>query len=420
MTDKPAIVVLGAGFGGLRAAILLAKKIRRSKIAAEIILIDRNNYHTYTPSLYEIATTSKETANYLRLKEIAAFPVADLIKKLPIRFIQDEVLALNFNEGKILCAGGAELKFDYLLLAPGSETNYFNIPGLKENALSLKTFIDAVKIRDAIWELAPLDRCLEIIIGGGGSTGVELAGEIQGWMADLRAAYKNCRAAVKIVEAAPAILPGFSAKVIRQVQRRLKKLNIETINNEIIADTEKEAINLKSGKKLAYDLLIWAGGVKAPDLIAKSPFKTEPRGRAAVIGEMVCIPQTPDLKLASKIYAIGDAVCFYDSKSDKPIIAGAARAALIQAKIAAYNIICDLTGKKEYKKYRLAEYPYIIPVGGKYAVAKIGPLVISGFLGWLIKGLVELNYLLSIMPVWQALKIWLKGLRIFIQNDRLG
>jgi len=122
---------------------------------------------------------------------------------------------------------------------------------------------------------------------------------------------------------------------------------------------------------------------------------------------------------------LGDAVCFYNPKTQKPV-PGVARAAISQANVVAHNIFEEI--KKELnphyqlriKNYHPMEYPYVIPVGGKFAVAKIGPLIISGFFGWVLKGLVELNYLLSIMPLHRALIIWLKGLWIFIQNDRLG
>ena len=97
-----------------------------------------------------------------------------------------------------------------------------------------------------------------------------------------------------------------------------------------------------------------------------------------------------------------------------------ARAAISQGTIAVKNIVRETRGEKPNLKYGPRKYPYIIPVGGKYAVSKIGPLVIAGFFGWILKGLVELNYLFSIMPNTKALKIWLKGLKLFIQNDRLG
>lgn len=421
MPLSPSIVVLGAGFGGLRAATLIAQEIKRrglEKLCA-VTLIDRNDYHTYTPTLYEAATTSKKIANYLQIKNIVTFPIAEIIKGLPITFIKDTVTAIDLINGDIHSSKKI-LKFDYLILAPGSETNYFDIPGLKENALTLKSVIDALKIRDNIFDLAQTKkRGIKILIGGGGSTGVELAGEIKEWLCQLEEELGQCEASVTIVEGAPTILPDFNEGIIKLVHRRLKNIGVDIIVNEIIAEARADKIILKSGKELPYDLLIWTGGVRAPDFIAGLPLKIEKRGRMEVISKLECLPQTPDLRLYGKIYGIGDAVCVYDSKTNKPM-PGVARAALDQATIAAHNVICDTEGGAMHKEYQTKNYPYVIPVGGKWAAAKIGPLVIWGFGGWLLKGLVELRYLLSIFPIGKAIRIWLKGLLIFIKNDRLG
>ncbi|MBI2024570.1 MAG: NAD(P)/FAD-dependent oxidoreductase [Candidatus Harrisonbacteria bacterium] len=420
MPEKQHIVILGAGFGGLRAALSLSKKIRKGKLNAEISLIDRNAYHTYTPTLYEAATTSKETANYLQIKEIVTFPIEEIIKKTGINFIEDEVEKLDLVGGDIHCAGGRKLNFDYLVLALGSEPHHFGIQGLREHALNLKTFLDAIKIRDRIWELAESgQQTFRIIVGGGGSTGVELAGEIQGWLCELKEEFHECATKVTIVEAAPTILAGFPEKIVEAARKRIGDLGVEVLVSEAIAKADAEKITLQSGREMRYDILVWTGGVKASSLMGSLPLKMEKRGRVEVVSAMECLPQSPDLKLYGKIYGIGDAVCFYDPASGKPI-PGVARAAISQADIVVNNIVNDLKGGKKHRQYKPFAYPYIIPIGGKWAIAKIGPLIISGFLGWILKGLVEINYLLSIMPLGKALRIWLKGLRIFIQNDRLG
>jgi len=156
MQSKPlkTILVLGAGFGGLRAARNIARKLRRLDLLDryEVVLVDRNDYHTYTPTLYEIATTSKETADAIKLKSIVAFPVSELIAGSPVRFIKAEVELLDLKEGDVHLSDGRKLTFDCLVFALGSETNFFDIPGLKEHALDLKTFEGARVIRDALSE----------------------------------------------------------------------------------------------------------------------------------------------------------------------------------------------------------------------------------------------------------------------------
>lgn len=425
------IVILGGGFGGIKAAFSLCKKLKRLNLEKkyELVLIDKNSYHTYTPLLYEAATTSKTTANQLKLKEIATYNLQDIFAGRKVAVINDLVIELDLIGGDVHLKKTGAIKFDYLILAAGSETNYFGIPGLKENSLSLKSFLDSLRIRDAIWEKAHENggkKEIKILIGGAGATGVELAGEIKSWLCELKEELKNCSASVTLVEGAPTILPGFDERVVEKVSRRLKKIGVEIILNEFIEKAEPRRAILKSGRLIDFDIFIWTGGVKVASLIGALPLKKEIKGKVEVAGEMECLPQSPDLKLAGKIYGLGDAICFYNPETGRPIPL-VAEAAIEQARVAAHNIIEDikfsegLTKTIRHRKYLPHEYPYIIPVGGKYAVAKFGPLVIWGFPGWVLKGLVELYYLLfNVLSPVQAVKIWLKGLWIFMKNDRLG
>ncbi|MBI4087476.1 MAG: FAD-dependent oxidoreductase [Candidatus Liptonbacteria bacterium] len=429
MTKK--VVVLGAGFGGLRAASLISKKLKSLKLLNkyEVILVDKNEHQTYTPLLYEVATTSQETANLCRLHEVATYRIESLIKNTGVRFVQAEVLSMDPLEGDIHLNNGQELCADFLVIALGSETNYFGIPGLEENSLPLKTFRDAIMMRDAIRNLAESKGGpVKIVIGGGGPTGVELAGELKSWRRELEGQLKTeCQLNILIVEAQPSILGGLHPKVISLAEKRLRKLGVEIMPGEKIVSAGKNEVALESGKKIAFDVLVWAGGIQSPRVLTKLPLHTEAHGKPVVGGGMECLPQTPDLKLRSMVYGLGDGVCFYDSATGKPTPA-VARAAIVQADVVAHNVIEEIkkqeAGSRKYEaritNYAPREYPYIVPVGGKYAIAKIGSWIIPGFDGWVIKGLVELNYLLSIMPFWRAIRIWLRGLWIFIQNDRLG
>jgi len=428
------IVILGAGFGGSKAAFDICKKLKKLNLEEkyELILVDKNEYHTYTPTLYEIATTSKNLANQIDLKSIVTFPLETIFKNIKITILKETVRDVDLIEGDIHFKSGGKLKFDFLVLALGSETNYFGIPGLKENSLTLKTFMDALKIRDTIWERVTASgpdqpQKLRIVIGGAGATGVELAGEIKSWLGQLREEYKYCSSTVSIIQAMPTVLPGFHEKIIAKVTRRLKDINVGLLMNETIAEVKPQKIILKSGRIVEYDILIWTGGVKAASLMTGLPLKKEEKGRVMAENQMECLPQSHDLKLYGKIYGLGDAICFYDPDTGKPI-PYLAEAAIQGAEIVSHNIIEDikmiegLSQKAKHKRYNPPkEYAYIIPVGGKFAVAKVGPIILSGLAGWTLKGLVEFYYLLwNVLPPMQTLRVWLKGLRIFVQNDRLG
>jgi NADH dehydrogenase len=421
--EKKNIAILGAGFGGLRAAKQLAKQLPKNS-GYEVILIDRNDHHTYTPLLYEIATTSKETADNTKLHELAAYSIKELINGLPIQFIQDEVKDIEPSVGKIFFASGKILKTEYLVAALGSETNFFGIPGLEEYSLPLKTFWDAIKIRETVLTHLKEKDKLKILVGGGGSTGVEIAGEIKKWINELKEDFPKCAFEVGIIEGNQTILPGFDRRVVRAAHKRLAKLGVRLFEGERVKELTVSKAMLASGREMDCDIFIWTGGVKASGIMSKLPVEKDEHGRAEVKSGMECVMET-GLKFGMKFYALGDAVCFLDPQTKKPI-PGVAEAAISEADVAAHNILEDIRAeqnpnhKPRHKTYKPVNYPYIIPIGGKYAISKVGPLIISGILAWIIKGLVEIGYLLSIMPPGRAFSVWIQGLWTFIQNDRLG
>lgn len=428
---KKNVVILGAGFGGLRAATVVAKGLRRRRLLGRwnVVLVDRNDHHTYTPLLYEVATTSKETADICRLHEVAAYPLKPLLARLPVELVRGEAKPLDPASGEVLLEDGRKIPCEYLVIALGSEPNYFGIKGLAEHALPFKTFRDAIRVRDAVWNLA-MDQSrrnpIRILLGGAGSTGIELAAELKEWCGELEDDFPRCKLDVRIIEAAPSILPGFAPNVIRPVLKRLARLGVGLSIGKKIAGVEPAATILEGGEKIPFDIFVWTGGVKASSAVSgAASLQKEPRGRAVVEKEMECLPQTPNLKLNMKIYGLGDSACFVNPATGKPI-PGVARAAILQGNVAGRNILQDILAEEKkiaaprYRTFAPSDYPYVIPVGGKYAVAKIGPLVVRGLPAWIFKGLVELHYLLSVMPAWKAAATWLRGLRIFIQNDRLG
>ncbi len=432
MPEPKKIAVLGAGFGGLRAAKVISRKLARLDLLDryKVVLIDHNDHHTYTPLLYEVATTSKETATACKLHEIATYNITALLRNLPAAFIKNRIEHIDLEQSHIQFHGGESIRAEFVVIALGSEPNYFGIPGLKEHSLPFKTFVDAIHIRDAVWKLATeKSSAIRVVIGGAGSAGVELAAEFQNGFGtrDQVSAGQPAHSALSItlIEADQNILPGFDRGIIEAASVRLQSLGVHTITGRKISSAGPNAVTLENGERVPFDIFVWTGGVKAPSILSKTQLETGSRGRAVVGEGMECLPQTPHLKLSSHIYGLGDSVCFYDPVTKKPI-SGVARAAISQADIVSWNIIEEIKARERsgyaprLKIYHPRDYPYIIPVGGKYALAKLGPFILKGFLGWILKGLVELNYLLSIMNPLRALRIWFTGLGIFIQNDRMG
>lgn len=422
------ILILGAGFGGLRTALLLDKKLKHSNLTGkyEVVLVDKNDYHLYTPALYEVVVTPKETADYLMLERVVTIPVTQIIDGSSVIFWKGTIKNLDVENARVAFDTGEELPYEYVVIALGSEVNGFGIPGVKEYGHQFKTFLDAVRLRDKIFELiADKNYPVRIVVGGGGSTGVELAAELAKLAEKLAKEKKQHILSVSIIEGSGSVLSNFGRKIIQLATERLENLRVQIIAGESISSLIEKRIVLKSNKIIPFDLFIWTGGVKASGMLGSLPFKIERQGKVRVGKEMLCVPATEHLPLLGMVYGLGDSVCFYDPKTQKPI-AGVARAAISQGTVVAQNIFENiklsegLTKKTVHKKYLPIEYPYIIPVGAKWAIIKIGPFVIKGIIGWVMKGLVELNYLASIMPIRKALSVWFAGLKIFMKNNRLN
>lgn len=405
---KKSVVILGAGFGGLRAAMDIAKEMGTLKLLDQydVVLIDRSDCHLYTPLLYEIA------ASPVAGRKACTYDISALVKSFSIRFIQGEVAELDLKNGSVRLKNGDGLTANYLVIALGSETNDFGIPGLKENALQLKTIESAIRIHEVISHAFEKGGELKILVGGAGPTGVELAAEIRLWADSAQKEYPGLRVFVSMVEALPHVLHGFDARVIAAATNRLEKLRIPvTLNAKITAVGERE-VAIAGADKIPFDVFIWTGGVKTPEILKELPVEKESHGKPVAKGDME-YSSAADLKLAPMIYGIGDSVCFYNPKTKLPAPA-VARAAIIEGGIAAHNLVEEIK-KAEHpnhtprlKAYVPSDYPYVIAIGENWAVAKIGLLVFWGWPGEMFKKLIELHYLMSIMSLREAFKAWKK------------
>jgi len=426
MLERKNIIVLGAGFGGLRAARRINRLLKGSPGFSQnhrndfrIILIDKNDYQTYTPVLYDVATTPASHADALKLKGIATFPIVEAITGENIKFIQDEVVSINIVSNYIHFKYSDPLHYAYLIVALGSEPNYFNIKGLQEYCLSLKTFKDSIAIRDRFTHLLieKKGNPTNVVVGGAGPTGVEFAGELaQAIKKGHWREYLKGEVIITLVEGRKTILNGFHPRTILYAQNRLGELGIKIVTDKIINSVTKETINFSDKTSLPYDIIIWTGGTKPSSLTDLFNLRKESSGHLTAGSNLLCFSESPLLDFSENVFAIGDVLCFRDPKTGKPL-PGIARIALSQADLVAYNITSHIKEGKNLKAYRPHEWPYLIPVGGKWVIAKIGPVVLAGFIGWIIKLLVELNYLISVLPLHLAVRTWVKSIATLTRND---
>ncbi len=406
--EQKNIVIIGAGFGGVTTTLKLAacKKYLRGH---RIILIDKNPYQLYTPALYEIAAIPRHDANVVALRHAITIALKDIVAGKKITFIQGEVVALDQKNKKIILRGKSPLHYEFLIFALGAETNYFNIPGLQENALPLKTFSDGVALRNRIEKLIEEKMgIVRIVIGGGGATGIELAAEFMTFLCRLQKIYKKeavCAIEVSIIEASGEILPGFSQWVTKKARERLEKIGVFIKTNTLIVSITSGEIQTR-GEAIPYDLLIWAGGISGPRILENFSLPLNKKGQIEV---------NKYLEASERIFAIGDNASFLDN-AEKPLPSNIPIAER-EGRMTAKNIV-RIIRKKEKKPYRAQNhYPYILTVGQKYAIADLVVVRFAGFFGWLAKQLVELRYLLFILPPHKAIPMWLYTIKIYSSND---
>lgn len=413
MSGKKNIVVAGAGFGGIIASLKLAKKLkRRVGQDYQLILIDRNEHQLYTPALYEIAAIPREYNPCDELKSAILIPIQDIIKDKPIEFIKDEVVGLDSANRKLFLGKKGIVDFEYLIIALGVETNYFGIPGLQTTSFSLKNFNDAVRLRDAVEDYFKKKKDLKIIIGGGGATGVELAAELVNFIRSLQMEYpkNNEERTYKIIliEASPEILPGFAYSVVKKAKQRLQNLGIEILTNSPIKSATSTSV-ITDRRQETYDILIWTGGVRGSAVLEKLNLPLSSKGTVQV-DEYLCADKE------KRIYVVGDSAFFINPKTGKSLN-GNVPVAEGEAKIAAKNILRSIRGKPRKKFVPLKKYPFILAVGGKYAIADLVYIRFSGFWGWFTKQLVELRYFLTILPIKKAIQLWFYCCRVYSSND---
>ena len=411
MQHKNHIIVVGAGFGGITTALMLAKKIHRVP-DYDIILIDRNEYQLYTPALYEIAAVPHREADVIALKSIAAIPIARIVARRPVRFIQNHLSAIDRERREIIFHDGSRLPWRFLVLALGSETSYFNIPGLAQHGHPLKKFEDAIRIRNAIESRLASTTPARIVVGGAGPSGVELIAELANFICmvqkDLPGRARICQHQLTLIEAGPHILNGFAPSTVTRAMRRLTTLGIEIRTNTAIAKVDPEKICTKNRMCIAYDLLIWTGGVTGLPICQPLALPLTPKGNCMV---------DEYLRVENNIFVVGDAAGFYDAHT-KQLVPWNVPAAESEGRLVAKNIFRAISGRALRPFHPARSYPFVLAIGEKYAIADLVFFRFWGFLGWIAKLLVELRYLFFILPYKDALRVWHRKVILYMSNDR--
>lgn len=310
---RPTILVLGAGYGGLTTVVNLQKMI--SADVAEIILINKNDYHYETTWLHEVGagTISPDKARY---------PISSVINN-NVRFVQATVENLDVNKKKVETSAG-EFTYDYLVIGLGFEGETFGIPGLKEYALSLTNINTARQVREHIeyqfasWSLDEVkdDSKLTIIVGGAGFTGIEFLGELGNRIPELCKEFDIPQEKVRVlcVEAAPMVLPGFDPQLVEYAKTQLSKKGIEFSIGTPLVEATQEGVKIKKGEDefefIKAGTVVWAAGVRGNSLIETSGIESN-RARIAVRKDM----RAPDF---DDVFVVGDCAFLLNEEAGRP------------------------------------------------------------------------------------------------------
>lgn len=424
------VVIIGGGFAGTRAALDLLKN---SNGNVHVTLIDKNFYHSYHPDYYEVATAVcenlRECGIYdLTLRSTVAVPFEKIFKNFKnITVIHDEVCGADFDAETVKTKHKKEFLYDWLVVSGGSETSFYDIPKLKDLSLELKSVNDALNIRNVIDELMGSKGkrdFIQIVIGGGGFSGCELVGEIVGYIIHLLKIHKLPRenVKIKIIEASDVILKGVSVWAQKKTEARLKKLGVEILTNfkisriESIEQAESYLSNKQKGRifwngseSLDFDILIWTGGVEASSI--SKLFKNEGREKK------FCLKTNANLLIPphKNIFAAGDIAYYLDYNTNSPLLM-TAQTAISQGRYIASAILSKIK-KEKIKNYKPKHSQFIIPLGGKYAIADLKIFKFSGIFAWALKHFISLHYFSTILPLKEAIKLWLKGMKMYVRND---
>lgn len=382
------IVILGAGYAGIEAALTLQKKKKKSD-DIEITLIDKNSYHTLLTELHEVAGNRID-------EEGVIVPLRDIFKYTDVKLVKDEIEQVDFKNNK-LASSKAEYPYDYLVFAVGSEPNYYGIPGMQENAFSLWSYEDAIKVREHIRDCfvkasqesdsTRRKTLLTFVIGGGGFTGVEMVGELAHWVKSLCREYDIPRKEVNLmlVEALPTILSNLKEKNINKTMDYLaKKLKVEVLTNSPVTKVSSDSFELKNGKVIHTNTLIWTAGVRASCICDTIDCG---KGRACRI-KVNEYAQTD----YPNVYATGDVAAFMVGDETLPALV---EGAIQTGKGAAKNILAEIRGKdKEAIEPKL--HGVMVSVGSFFAVSDIMGRMLPRLISILMKYLVNVHYLFGI------------------------
>lgn len=385
---KARIVIIGGGFGGIQ----LAKMFKNKDV--QIVIVDKNNYHTFQPLMYQVATSALEA-------ESIAYPIRKIFNKSKnIFFRLGEVSRIDY-EKKMIEFGNDTLEYDYLVIASGAKTNYFGNEGLTISAMPMKSILESLDLRTMLlqnFEHALLinnerkkQGMLNVVIAGAGPTGVELAGAL----GELKRSvfpkdYPELdlsKMNIYLVQSGDRVLPMLSQKSSEKAKRYLEKLGVTVVLKTRVLDFFGDYVQTNTGQDIIARTLIWTAGVTG------NPVEGLPKDSINK-GERILVDEFNQVKGMENVFAIGDCACMIqqDYPNGHPQVAPVA---MQQGKLCGKNLLNKIMYQKPMQSFKYKDKGAMATVGKNKALVEMGKLKLGGAFAWFIWMVVHLMSLVG-------------------------
>lgn len=375
---KHRVVIVGGGFGGVKAALDLCED-RRFHIT---LITDRTDFQYY-PTLYRTATGGR--------RMISSIPLTELFDGKKVHILNDKVVSLDRQKRTVTTKVNHVVGYEALILALGVKTNYFNIKGLKELSYGIKTTADAEEFKSHLHNQLITKGKLDLnyVVIGGGPTGIELAGVLPSYLRQIAKQHGLPKRAIHVdlIEAAPRLLPRMPKDVSRHVARQLRKLGVKLYLNTAVQAQTADTL-MANNKPIRSHTVVWTAGVMNNPFFADQGFQLAKNGKVRV---------DHFLQSEAGIYVIGD-------NADTPY-SGMAQTALYDGKFVTSNLI-RLANKEDPQPYVAKKPVYVFPAGHHWAAVLWGKFRIYGRLGWMLRSLADLMAYHDYEPWQMATKRW--------------
>ena len=379
--QKKRIVILGGGFGGVYAALHLERLLGRLS-RVEICLVSRDNFFLFTPMLHEIAASDLEITNIVN-------PLRKLLRHVEV--IVGDIGEIDLPNRRVIISPSyrdrlEQLDYDHLVVALGSVTNFYDLPGLADLAIPMKTLQDAIRLRAQVLsrleaanaETNSLERrsLLTFVVAGGGFAGVETVAALNDFVQEVLPFYPNLYEGmwrVVLVHSGSIILPELGHDLGEYTKKVLAGRGVEIRLNSRVRSVTQNKVTLSDGTSISSRTLVWTAGIVPSPLIASIPSSKE-RGRL-VVNQFLQLPAWPN------VWAIGDCAFVPDLRNEGKSHPPTAQHAMREAKIVAQNIVAALSGRT-LRAFSFKTIGLLASVGRRMGVARIFRFNFSGFFAW--------------------------------------